>query len=78
MSDEQTGEMGLERRLKRLEEILSALESDDLDLEKSLALFEEGVGHIRQAERTLSAAALRVEEVLSQGSERPLDTGDEG
>jgi exodeoxyribonuclease VII small subunit len=72
MTDE-TPEPGLETRLSRLEEILSALEADELDLERSLALFEEGIGHIREAEKTLSQAALRVEEVLAEGVTRPLD-----
>jgi len=73
MSDEHDGAVSLEGRLKRLEEILSALESDEMELERSLALFEEGVRHVREAERTLAEAALRVEEVLSSGDTRPLD-----
>jgi exodeoxyribonuclease VII small subunit len=77
MSEERGENVSLEVRLKRLEEILTALESDQLELERSLALFEEGVGHIREAERTLAEAALRVEEVLSDGTRRPLD-GEEG
>ena len=72
MTDE-TPEPGLEARLRRLEEILSALEADELDLERSLTLFEEGIAHIREAEKTLSQAALRVEEVLAEGVTRPLD-----
>ena len=36
-------EPGLEGRLRRLEQIVSALEADDLELERALALFEEGV-----------------------------------
>lgn len=76
-NDEGSGEMGLEERLGRLEEILSALESDELELERSLRLFEEGIGHIRQAEKTLSQAALRVEEVLAEGVTRPLDAPEE-
>lgn len=79
MTEEQAGAVSLEGRLKRLEEILSALESDELELERSLALFEEGVRHIREAERTLAAATLRVEEVLADGDVRPLDAPeDEG
>ena len=58
------GEPGLERRLKRLEAILSALEADELELEKALALFEEGVTHVRSAERILAETELRVDELL--------------
>jgi exodeoxyribonuclease VII small subunit len=65
---------GLEQRLKRLEAILSALEADEMDLERSLALFEEGVGHVREAERILAETELRVEELLGEdGATRPLD-----
>lgn len=64
---------GLESRLQRLEQILVKLEAEELDLEDALALFEEGIGHVREAEKTLSAAALRVEEVLAEGVTRPLD-----
>jgi len=42
-------------------------------LEEALQLFEEGVGHVREAERVLSAAELRVEELLSDGRTRALE-----
>ena len=74
MPDKHEKEPGLEERLRRLEEILAALESDELELEVSLSLFEEGVRHIREAEKTLSAATLRVDEVLSGGQTQPLDS----
>ena len=35
--------MSFEARLTRLEEIVSELESETLDLERSLTLFEEGI-----------------------------------
>ena len=70
---EESAEPGLEDRLRRLEEILAKLEAEELDLEHALALFEEGIGHVREAEKTLSAAALRVDEVLGDGVTRPLD-----
>ncbi|UCC27132.1 MAG: exodeoxyribonuclease VII small subunit [Gemmatimonadales bacterium] len=77
MTDAREMDLGLEERLRRLETILAALESDELELEKSLELFEEGIGHIRAAEKTLSEATLRVEEVLSDGQTRSLD-GEDG
>lgn len=77
MTDE-SAEPGLEERLRRLEEILAKLEAEELDLERALTLFEEGIGHVREAEKTLSAASLRVEEVLAEGVNRPLDGEDSG
>lgn len=69
----------LEARLKRLEEILSALEADELDLEVALALFEEGVGHVRSAEKILAATELRVDELLGEdGGTRPFEETPEG
>ncbi len=67
---------GLEARLRRLEEIVRALEADDLELERALALFEEGVSHVRGAEKLLSEAELRVEELLGENADlqsRPVD-----
>ena len=64
----------LEARLKRLEEIVGQLETDDLELDGALSLFEEGVTHVKEAESALAAAELRVEELLGDGDEtRPLD-----
>lgn len=69
----------LEARLKRLEEILTQLEADELELERALGLFEEGVGHVRAAERILAQTELRVEELLgSEGATRPLEEPGEG
>lgn len=68
----------LEGRLRRLEEIMGQLEADEVDLEKALALFEEGVGHVRAAERILAETELRVEELLSSGKVKPLVEEDAG
>jgi exodeoxyribonuclease VII small subunit len=67
----------LEARLRRLEEIVSALEADDVALERALALFEEGIRHVREAERVLADTELRVEELLAEGNTRPLAGGNE-
>jgi exodeoxyribonuclease VII small subunit len=56
----------LEERLQRLDAIVGALEGGEIDLEKGLALFEEGVKHIRSAEALLSRAELRVEELIGE------------
>ena len=65
---------GLEARLKRLEQIVSSLEADDLELERALDLFEEGVAHVRAAEKILAEAELKVEELLLGDRTRPLET----
>jgi len=70
----------LETRLRRLEEIVGQLETEELELDRALALFEEGVVHVKEAGRSLSAAELRVEELLGEGddlSTRALEEAEE-
>tara|TARA_B110000014_G_scaffold151524_1_gene105826 strand:+ start:581 stop:838 length:258 start_codon:yes stop_codon:yes gene_type:complete len=63
----------LEERLQRLEEILSRLEQDEVALEEALELFEEGVGHVRDAERVLAQTELRVQELLGDGDVQDME-----
>jgi|TARA_B110000438_G_C15243855_1_gene406789 exodeoxyribonuclease VII small subunit len=62
----------LEERLSRLEEILARMESDEVELEEALKLFEEGVSHVRAAEKVLSETELKVEELLASGETRDI------
>lgn len=50
--------------LKRLEEIVRMLERDDVDLDKALVLFEEGVTHLKRAKERLNEAEAKVARVL--------------
>ncbi len=68
--------VSLEERITRLELILTRLESDEVPLKQALELFEEGIGHVREAERVLSETQLRVEELLAGGKTRELDVGE--
>ncbi len=61
----------LEARLTRLDAIVAALESDGLELEQALALFEEGVGHLRAAEQVIRGAELRIEQLLEGAAGEP-------
>jgi exodeoxyribonuclease VII small subunit len=70
---------GFEEALKRLTVIVEQLESGDLSLEQSLALFEEGTRLSRTSQAKLDAAEKRVEELLAidaagQPIVRELDT----
>jgi exodeoxyribonuclease VII small subunit len=56
---------GFEEALKRLTAIVERLESGDLSLEQSLALFEEGTRLSRTSQAQLDAAEKRVEELLA-------------
>lgn len=55
----------LERRMERLDAIVAKLESEGLELDDALALFEEGVSHIREVERMLHDADLRIERLIA-------------
>ena len=73
---EERAEPTLEERLRRLDEIVAALESDRVELDRGLALFEEGIRHIRAAEQLLSRAELRIEELVGRSDNlttRPLE-----
>jgi exodeoxyribonuclease VII small subunit len=52
--------------LARLEEIVRKLETDDVELDAALALFEEGVARLRTARERLAAAELKVQAVLEE------------
>jgi exodeoxyribonuclease VII small subunit len=75
--DEAEREETLEGRLRRLEQIMGQLESDEVDLEKALALFEEGVALVREAEAVLSRTQLRVEELLAGGRTAPFSEAED-
>ena len=57
-------DVGLDARLKRIEEIVATLDSDTLNLDDALALFEEGVSHLGHAREMLARIELRVEELI--------------
>jgi exodeoxyribonuclease VII small subunit len=67
----------IEQRLARLEDIVTQLESEPLELAAALALFEEGVSCLRDAATTLSEAEARVQKLteLADGAfgVEPLD-----
>jgi exodeoxyribonuclease VII small subunit len=66
----------LEARLVRLEAIVDALERDELELEAALALFEEGVGHLRGAREILKRTELQVEKLLADADEGAEEEAD--
>ena len=52
------------KQLERLEAIVRKLESEELDLDEALKLFEEGVERLRVAREQLAQAELKVRKVL--------------
>ena len=56
----------LSEDLARLEEIVRKLESEDVELDVALALFEEGVARLRAARERLTTAELKVQAVIEE------------
>lgn len=73
-----------ETALSELEEIVRALDRDEMRLDEALDLFREGVEHLRAANRLLDEAEGQVEELIEEASgeldavEFDAGTGEEG
>lgn len=65
----------LQDDLARLEAIVRSLEQEDLDLDKALALFEEGIGRLKGARARLGDAELRLKQLreAADGSPKVVD-----
>ncbi len=70
--------MTFEKTLNRLEDIVRELERSDLDLDRALALFEEGIGHLRTASQSLQQVDARVQQLVeaADGSFSVTELGD--
>lgn len=55
--------LNFEEALARLEEIVSELETEDISLEKSIELYEEGIKLSKICTEKLEEAELRIEKV---------------
>ncbi len=69
-------ELPFEKALSRLEQVVDRLEQGDLELEESLAAFEEGVRLSKRCVSQLDAAEQRIEVLMREGGKwlaRPFD-----
>lgn len=69
-------EQSFEAAVERLEEIVQRMEGEALELDESLALFEEGVRLLRLTQGILDRAEGRVRELLQDGDSLRLDPWD--
>ena len=72
MSEEK---LSFRSELERLEAIVRSLEGDDLDLDKALELFQDGVARLKKARELLAESELTVQRVL-EDSDGALGTED--
>jgi exodeoxyribonuclease VII small subunit len=61
--------MDFEKKLNRLESIVSKMEKGDMALEESLKLFEEGVKLSRECQTQLTQAEAKVKQLMEFDSE---------
>ena len=62
-------EQTFEQSLKRLEQIVTQLETKDVELEESLQFFEEGVHLARSCQKRLTEAKKKVEVLMKETGE---------
>ena len=65
--------VNFESSIKKLEQIVAKLEDGDISLEDSVKSFEEGVGLVKECQKQLSAAELKVKKLLDNGDTVDLD-----
>ena len=66
-------EINIEHSLQRLESIVSNMESGETSLEKSLALFEEGMNLVNQCQSQLRKAEQRVENLIAGSKDTNIE-----
>ena len=62
-----------ETSLEKLEKIIEKLEDGDISLEDSVKSFEEGIGLVKECQKQLSQAELKVKKLLDNGYTVDLD-----
>ena len=67
------GEIKFEKAIQRLEKIVDDLETGELDIDKSLEIFEEGIKMSRVCSKKLSEAEAKIEK-LTQNQNGELVT----
>lgn len=62
-----TKQLSFEKGLKQLEELVKKMESGEIELEKALEMYEEGVKLSRELERILTEAEKKIEMLSREG-----------
>ena len=67
--------LSFEKAMERMEEIIALLEDGDLDLDKSLEVFEEGIRLYRHLSRRLMEAEGRIKLIMEEQEGEPVQFG---
>ena len=62
-----------ESSLKELESIVKKLEDENINLEDSVKSFEAGINLVKEYQKQLEDAELKVKELLDDGTSQELD-----
>ena len=62
-----------ESSLKELESIVKKLEDENINLEDSVKSFEAGINLVKECQKQLEDAELKVKELLDVGTSQELD-----
>ena len=62
-----------ESSLKKLESIVAKLEDENIDLEDSVKSFEAGINLVKECQKQLEEAELKVKELLDDGTTEELE-----
>ena len=65
--------VNFEASLNKLEQIVTKLENGDISLEDSVKSFEEGIGLVKECQKQLSEAELKVKKLLDNGETVDLE-----
>lgn len=62
-----------ESSLKELELIVAKLEDENINLEDSVKSFEKGINLVKECQKELQSAELKIKKLLDDGSTSELD-----
>ena len=62
-----------ESSLKKLESIVEKLEDENINLEDSVKSFEEGINLVKECQKQLQNAELKIKKLLNDGSSTEID-----
>ena len=66
--------VNFEASLQKLKKIIEKLEGGDISLEEGVKSFEEGIGLVKECQKQLSQAELKVKKLLDNGDTVDLDS----
>ena len=66
--------VNFEASLQKLKKIIEKLEDGDISLEESVKSFEEGIGLVKECQKQLTQAELKVKKLLDNSDTVDLDS----